>query len=88
NILFGQENQTFVVSNSSIIASSFEKDGHKAGSFGVIGPARIDYKKIIPYLEYFSNKITNLLSEGEDNSEGISECAELLPEEKEANDIE
>ena len=63
NILFGEENQTFVVSNSSMITSSFEKDGQKAGSFGVIGPARIDYKRIIPYLEYFSDKITDLLSE-------------------------
>ncbi|MBD5115241.1 MAG: heat-inducible transcription repressor HrcA [Ruminococcaceae bacterium] len=88
NILFGQENQTFVVSNSSIITASFEKDGHKAGSFGVIGPARIDYKKIIPYLEYFSNKITNLLSEGGEESEVGSEPAGLLPEEKEAKDIE
>ncbi len=84
NIMFGEENQTFVVSNSSVITSSFEKDGHKAGSFGVIGPARIDYKKIIPYLEYFSDKITNLLSEDEEESA----FAESLPAEKEAEDLE
>lgn len=86
NILFGEENQTFVVSNSSMITSSFEKDGHKAGSFGVIGPARIDYKKIIPYLEYFSNKITNLLSE---KSEELQEPdqADFLQAEKEENDF-
>lgn len=81
NILFGQENETFVVSNSSIITSSFEKDGQKAGSLGVIGPARLDYKKIIPYLEYFSNKITNLLNERQDD-------AAMLTTEKEATDFE
>lgn len=84
NILFGEENQTFVVSNSSMITSSFEKDGQKAGSFGVIGPARIDYKRIIPYLEYFSDKITDLLSE--DAVE--TAFAEYLPAEKEAEDFE
>lgn len=62
NILFGQEKDTFVVSNSSIISSSFEKDGKKAGSFGVIGPMRLDYKTVIPYLEYFSSKITDILN--------------------------
>ena len=81
NILFGQENETFVVSNSSIITSSFEKDGQKAGSLGVIGPARLDYKKIIPYLEYFSNKITNLLNERQEDTA-------MLTTEKEATDFE
>ena len=84
NIMFGEENQTFVVSNSSVITASFEKDGQKAGGFGVIGPARIDYKKIIPYLEYFSNKITNLLSVDEEETA----AAEFLPTEKEAEKLE
>lgn len=87
NILFGEENQTFVVSNSSMITASFEKDGYKAGSFGVIGPARIDYKKIIPYLEYFSNKITYLLNESREENGGEAEHG-LLPAEKEAEDVE
>lgn len=74
NVMFGKEgdsDETFVISNASIITSSFEKDGAKAGSFGVIGPMRLDYKKIIPYLEYFSNKITNLLSSEREDKELI-----------------
>ena len=27
---------------------------------------RLDYRRIIPYIEYFSNKITRLLSEDSD----------------------
>ena len=64
-IKFGKDSDTFAVTNSSIIGSSFSKDGKKAGSFGVIGPMRIDYKKIIPYIEYFSSKVTKALSEEE-----------------------
>lgn len=81
NVMFGKENDTFVISNSSIITSSFNKGDAKAGSFGVIGPMRLDYKKIIPYIEYFTNKVTHLLSE-EDEDE------ELLAIEKEADKFE
>ena len=69
NILFGQENDKFVVSNSSIITSSFSKGDKKAGSFGVIGPMRLDYKKIIPYIEYFTDKVTDLLSLQDEDEE-------------------
>ncbi len=80
-IKFGKDSDTFAVTNSSLIASSFSKDGKKAGSFGVIGPVRVDYKKIIPYIEYFSSKVTSALS-GEDENKQL----ETL--EKEAEGIE
>ncbi|MCL2077865.1 MAG: heat-inducible transcriptional repressor HrcA [Oscillospiraceae bacterium] len=62
NVMLGKEKDTFVIENSSIITGSFKKDGNQAGSFGVIGPMRLDYKKIIPYIEYFADKVTNMLS--------------------------
>lgn len=79
-IKFGAESDTFAVTNSSLIATSFSKDGRKAGSFGVIGPVRLDYKKIIPYIEYFSSKVTDALSANRDD--------EQENEEKEADSIE
>lgn len=81
NVLFGKEDDTFVISNSSMISGSFNKDGEKAGSLGIIGPMRLEYKKIIPYIEYFTNKLTMLLSESEEDSE-------LLEIEKEAEKFE
>ncbi|MBQ8410662.1 MAG: heat-inducible transcription repressor HrcA [Ruminiclostridium sp.] len=62
SVMFGKEDDTFVISNSSMITGSFLKGGEKAGSFGVIGPLRVDYKKIIPYIEYFSSKVSDLLT--------------------------
>ncbi|MCL2108742.1 MAG: heat-inducible transcriptional repressor HrcA [Oscillospiraceae bacterium] len=62
NVMLGKEKDTFVVENSSIITGSFNKGSKQAGSFGVIGPMRLDYKKIIPYIEYFADKVTNMLS--------------------------
>ena len=34
-----------------------------AGAIGVIGPVRMDYAKIIPHLEYFSQTLGKLLAE-------------------------
>ncbi|MDR2532444.1 MAG: heat-inducible transcriptional repressor HrcA [Oscillospiraceae bacterium] len=69
NVMLGKEKDTFVVENSSIITGSFNKGGKQAGSFGVIGPMRLDYKKIIPYIEYFADKVTDMLSLSEDEEE-------------------
>ncbi len=79
SVMFGREDDTFVISNSSMITGSFSKSGERAGSFGVIGPLRLDYKKIIPYIEYFTRKVSNLLSQEE---------AEAVDVEKEADPFE
>lgn len=81
-IKFGRDGDTFAVTNSSLISSAFSKDGRHAGSFGVIGPVRLDYKKIIPYIEYFSSKVTNALSGGEEENEELEQL------EKEAENLE
>ena len=83
NVLFGQENDTFVISNSSMITGTFSKGGENAGGFGVIGPMRLEYKKIIPYIEYFTDKVSDLLSREGSGSEG-----DVVADEKEEEEIE
>lgn len=58
---------SFAIGNSSLIVSKYRKKGREAGSLGIIGPMRVDYKKIIPYIEYLTHKITALMSE-DDNT--------------------
>lgn len=67
NVVFSEENKDFVIGNSSMLISHYHKDNKPVGSLGVIGPARLDYAKIIPYLEYFSQKLSNLISDNSDN---------------------
>ena len=69
NIKFGAEEGTFAISNSTFVSASYYKDGRPAGTLGVIGPMRLDYRKVIPYIEYFSNKVTQLLSQDEESSQ-------------------
>lgn len=61
NILFGEEG-TFAISNGAMVSASYYKDGKPAGTLGVVGPMRLDYRKVIPYIEYLSRKVTRLLS--------------------------
>lgn len=65
-VLFGEDGG-FVIENSSMIVSKIKKDGRTAGSLGLIGPLRLDYAKVIPYIEYLTDRITNIISDGEDD---------------------
>lgn len=69
-VLFGEDGN-FVISNSSMIVSPFKKGGKTAGSLSLIGPLRLDYAKVIPYIEYLTDKISEILTEGSENS-GLS----------------
>jgi heat-inducible transcriptional repressor len=50
-----------------MIVSNYQKGDKTVGSLGVIGPMRLDYAKIIPYIEYFSNKISDLISDDKES---------------------
>lgn len=63
SIVFGKEEGSFAISNSSMIVSHFSVGGHQAGKFGVIGPLRINYAKVIPYIGCISDSVTRLLGE-------------------------
>lgn len=69
-VLFGEDGG-FIIENSSMIVSKIKKDGKTAGSLGVIGPMRLDYAKIIPYLEYLTDRITDIISDNDDEDENI-----------------
>lgn len=67
-VKFSEENNDFIIGNSSMIVSKYRKGDKNAGSLGIIGPMRLNYSKIIPYIEYFTQKITDVLSkEDEEN---------------------
>ena len=63
HVMFSKEKDTFVINNSSIITSTIKKGEKNVGTLGVIGPMRLDYKKIIPYIEYFSNKVAERITD-------------------------
>lgn len=68
-VSFSSENDGFVIHNSSIITAPYKRGDKNAGALGLIGPMRLNYAKFIPYLEYFSERITDLLSKQDDIEE-------------------
>ena len=63
-VLFAEDGGV-VIGNSSVIVSPIKKGKRTAGSLGLIGPLRLDYAKIIPYIEYMTDKISRMLSDDE-----------------------
>ena len=66
-VKFGVDS-SFAIGNSSMIVSKYRKKGKEAGSLGIIGPMRDNYKKIIPYIEYLTHKISDLMSDEDENT--------------------
>ena len=73
HVMFSDEKDGFVIHNSSVITAPYKKNGKNAGSLGLIGPMRLDYKKFIPYLEYFTDRITQMLTEHDEGGQVIDE---------------
>lgn len=73
-VMFGEEGNDFAIGNSSMIVSKYQKGDHTAGSLGVIGPMRLNYAKVIPYIEYFTEKISHLISDDDDTPPPELEC--------------
>ena len=63
-VFFGEDGN-FIVNNSGVIMSPIRKGGKNVGSLGIIGPLRLDYARFIPYIEYLTGRITDMISDGE-----------------------
>ncbi|MBP0955608.1 MAG: heat-inducible transcription repressor HrcA [Oscillospiraceae bacterium] len=61
-VLFG-DNDDFVISNSSLLVSPIRKGDRTAGSLSLIGPMRLDYARVIPYLKYLTGRISRIITE-------------------------
>lgn len=61
SVVFGQEEESFAVTNSSMILSPLKARKRQIGSFGVIGPVRVDYASVIPHIQYITDSVNRLL---------------------------
>ncbi len=72
-IMFSEEDDGFAIGNSSMIVSRYSKGSRTAGSLGVIGPMRLDYAKIIPYIDYFTEKLTRFFTDRDEGKDDTNE---------------
>jgi heat-inducible transcriptional repressor len=53
-VRIGRENDLEAVNNCSIISATYTVDGRPLGTIGILGPTRMDYRKVITLLDVFS----------------------------------
>ena len=58
SIRIGSETGLESVDNATIISVPYENDKGDKGTVALVGPSRMDYKKVIPLIEYIAKDIT------------------------------
>lgn len=59
-IQIGQENKLDSMAGCTVISVPYQIGDDNAGTIAVIGPTRMEYKKVIPLLEYIANNMSKL----------------------------
>ncbi len=68
NVLIGDSDQ-LPVDDTGLVIHPVKIDGKKVGAIGVIGPKRMDYKKVIAGLNYIVAGLSGENTNGDDNNE-------------------
>ena len=62
SVYIGGEDETPVVSNSTIIVKPLKRNNSVVGAIGVVGPNRMEYPKVVKIVDYIADMINRLLS--------------------------
>src|SRR5690625_7022750 len=62
-VTIGNENEREAMNHLSLITSSYNLGLNQMGSIGLLGPTRMEYKKVITLLKGLSNEMSDLLNQ-------------------------
>lgn len=62
-VLFGNDTDINELKPTTIVLAKYGSGGHTLGQIGIIGPTRMSYDRLIPSLEYFAEKMSEVISE-------------------------
>ncbi|MEM7138116.1 MAG: heat-inducible transcriptional repressor HrcA [Myxococcota bacterium] len=60
-VFIGSEAALTEVQDISVISSPFRRDGSTIGSFGIVGPTRMDYRKYVPLVGFAAEMLSDVL---------------------------
>ena len=60
SVRIGQENTIRTMTNCTVISVPYQIGEEDAGTIAVIGPTRMEYRRVIPLLEYIANNMSKL----------------------------
>ncbi len=61
HVYIGSENPVILMDNSTLVFKPVKKDGRTVGALGVIGPTRMNYRKVISMIDDITNSISDVL---------------------------
>ncbi len=62
-ITIGKENANEELTGSTVIVSRYNIGSDNIGAIGIIGPVRLNYAKLVPRMEYFTQTLSKLLTD-------------------------
>ncbi|MBQ3178051.1 MAG: heat-inducible transcription repressor HrcA [Clostridia bacterium] len=63
-IFIGRENLVKIMDNSTLVFKTIKRQGTPVGAIGIIGPTRMDYKRVIAMIDTLTSGVTNVLDDG------------------------
>jgi heat-inducible transcriptional repressor len=61
NVLIGSESPVKVMNNSALVYKPIKKNGKTVGVIGVLGPRRMDYKKVLKTIDEIGVSISDMI---------------------------
>src|SRR5699024_1856917 len=61
NVTIGNENQLDAIKHFRLITSPYKLGTNQIGTIALIGPTRMEYRKVITLLQSISNELTDLM---------------------------
>lgn len=61
-IRIGPENEIEELKDCSLVTATYRVGHHGSGTLGIIGPTRMNYRRVLTVMDYMGNVISNLLS--------------------------
>lgn len=68
-VYIGSENSVKLMDSSALVVRRVSNAGRQVGAIGVIGPKRMDYRRVISVLDKLSESIGRVIADGEDTKE-------------------
>ena len=62
SIRIGNENEMEALRNCSLVTATYRVGNHGNGTLGIIGPTRMNYRRVVTMMEYMGQVISKLLS--------------------------
>jgi len=62
-VIIGRESRVTSSGELGMVATLFFFEGHRVGALGVVGPRRMNYRRIVPVLEFIGDTVTQMLEE-------------------------